>query len=131
MADAKTRAVETALVMVDSLMDPDDSLTGIVYLQGFFYGKVAPSNQDGLEAVRQIGHIVLENLKQSDLMRCDFAFVRSRVADLLDSLTYVLIEEDLQLALELREEILYRGQRYTYENIQRVPARPREDEHDD
>jgi len=100
-----TRAVETAIVMVDALLEPEEALTGLIYLQGFFYGASQVGDTKGLKAAQKIAELVLENLQESGLLSTSAVFVQQRVRDLLVSLKSVLNMPELFEAERMIQQI--------------------------
>lgn len=99
------RAAETALVMVDALLDPEDALVALIYLQGFFYGKAGPGDTKSLVAARELAEIVLENIKSSTLVEEPSEFVRQRLLTLLTSIQLVLKRPEWFVAEKLKEQL--------------------------
>lgn len=98
-----TRAVETALVMVDALLDPEDTLMALIYLQGFFYGE--PRDSKAEEAAKELAELVLENIQESPIAVNPPEFVSQRITSLLTSIECVLEEPERQRCQAFRRSL--------------------------
>ena len=80
------RAVELALVMADALDDPEEAVSALVYLRGFFTCPLGYNlsglNEKSAQSMRHLAKVVTDNLENSWVLKSSEKGIVARALDL-------------------------------------------------